>query len=216
MSDPRLDYALRMLRLDPRRDIDAIIASRRSFVGLSAEAPASTEADESERDEAETTLKTLRHAFWSLEPAEIRRRLASCRTAPFPDLARSATRIESVNDLRDQFAAIREHPQIHDAFASTLERFVLASPRERVGLAGEIERQAVRRGHDVWRRSARHVKKRFPDVAALVPAWLDDVEKRRRERGFWRTLFRYWWWILLGLFLLQFVLGMILDSISRP
>ncbi len=184
-------YLERVLALDPRTQFAEIARLRDEFHATSSSAGSKPRAkpgaaaaprEAPSRQDLVTELNALREGLLELEPEAVEARLKRLDLAEHPDLERARARLVGANQAREQLASLLEDEKADHALARQMRQLLTADPQTAVDLRNRTARTMGRgaRGNHA-RAFAKLVRKRYPQLAALEPQWLERLESAKKD-----------------------------------
>jgi hypothetical protein len=173
------------LRLLDETELMPPAGCRRAWRVLNGSAAAPPEAVRDAEERCRADVDAFADCFWALPPADRRREweALSARCAAVPAARTRLRQLEAGLSVRPTDAG-PEVPLLAELAAAVRELFVLG-PVERAGQRQELLRRIPEQPRP-WHDAARALRRGQPEVAALLPELLDEVEKwqeRQEDRG---------------------------------
>lgn len=190
MSSARVQaYLERVLALDPHDQFEQIARLREEFHAATSMAQtrevSGVEPERSStpsRQELANELATLRERLLELAPEEVESRLERMELAAHPELDRARVRLVAANRARDELALLLEDKHADRTLARQLRQLITADPQSALDLRNRSARtigRGVRGNHA--RAFVKLLRKRYPQLAALEPQWLERLQSAKRN-----------------------------------
>lgn len=190
-------YLIQVLRMNPVEDADALIHVRSTFLGLSsADGKAGDDWAEAreERNVLADRIDALRERFWSLDAESFLAQADELSLDRFPDLKAALDRLRRVSKHRGEFAALAEDRRVAAEFLKALQHIVTAPSREAAkSKASLLALMNQPKDFLLFRRSAKRLKRKNPQLFALEADWLGEILQFRRPPGFLARTARFFW-----------------------
>ncbi len=189
----KIDYARRLLQMNPLEQPRDILALRRDFLKPESELGNSINESVSFDDRKEQTIKNidaLRKGLWTLDSQTLRKQIEAIDISELPDLAVSLSRLKAIADHRESFQKLQDHaacfPQFYEQFCS----LVSASPQRIVKLRAEYLDASRKGSIDPRYRSPREyyriakvIRREMPELYELEKPWLEQIITRRNSKN---------------------------------
>ncbi len=183
-TDPRA-HAQALLRLNPYESARLIVEQRSRYLGLENQAstpPCPAWELRHRRRGAEHALQELRSAFWSSPLPEIHSRLAALDLDGMPDLAASAARLAAAAALRPEIERLYDDPRSSVEFVHELRQIFILPPAPASQKKAELEQgRSLSRKSRAARKTARLIRKYYPEIHRLDAEWLDQIASTRQR-----------------------------------
>ncbi|WP_298865650.1 hypothetical protein [uncultured Gimesia sp.] len=189
----KIDYARRLLQMNPLEQTRDILALRRDFLKPESELGNSINESVSFDDRKEQTIKnidSLRKGLWTLDSQTLRKQIEAIDISELPDLAVSLSRLKAIADHRESFQKLQEHPDCFPQFYEQFCSLVSASPQRIVKLRAEFL-DASRKGAidpryrnpREYYRIAKVIRREMPKLYELEKPWLEQIISRRKSEN---------------------------------
>ncbi|MDF1746089.1 MAG: hypothetical protein P1V19_20485 [Gimesia sp.] len=187
----KIDYARRLLQMNPLEQPRDILALRRDFLKPESELGNSINESVSFDDRKEQTIKnidSLRKGLWTLDSQTLRKQIEAIDISGLPDLAVSLSRLKAIAGHRESFQKLQDHPACFPQFYEQFCSLVSASPQRIVKLRAEYL-DASRKGDMDPRyrnpreyfRIAKVIRREMPELYELEKPWLEQIISKRNS-----------------------------------